>query len=159
MTQEENILSEEFMKRMGELADEYLKKQGTHDKPHITRHDFVSGYLSHQAEYFAQLSSKEQELKTVLEEIVEERKSRECEFIKLKQQHKAKVDEVTQYARFFEEEQKRADSLRAERDKWKEDCIHNANRALEIIAERDTLRKRCEHLEAAIREAISGLDF
>lgn len=27
--------------------------------------------------------------------------------------------------------------LRAERDKWKEDCIHNANRALEIVAERD----------------------
>lgn len=59
-------------------------------------------------------------------------KSQECEDLK------TAIDALDKRrVQIREECNAELDSLRAERDKWKEDCIHNANRALEIVAERD----------------------
>jgi hypothetical protein len=36
-------MTEEDRKKYEEAAKEYVKQQGTHDKPDITHHDFMAG--------------------------------------------------------------------------------------------------------------------
>lgn len=39
-------LPEDIIKKIEQEADEYVKRQGSHDKPDITKHDFKQGYLA-----------------------------------------------------------------------------------------------------------------
>jgi hypothetical protein len=55
--EESYVFTEEMMTVMSAVADVYMQKQGMHDKPHITRHDFVSGYLQCHSELYPKLQS------------------------------------------------------------------------------------------------------
>lgn len=57
---EVQLLSMEFRKTMFDSAYEYLRKQGTHARPDITKHDFLCGYLQCHNDHFKPVGNLEE---------------------------------------------------------------------------------------------------
>lgn len=57
---EVQMLSMEFRKTMFDSAYEYLRKQGTHARPDITKHDFLCGYLQCHNDHFKPVGKLEE---------------------------------------------------------------------------------------------------